>query len=225
MSKHRNKIDKVLRVWIATISVLTAASEVQASSSLVDSLPELDRRTLLRGIRKPKSPGKLPSKYVVNHEGIQNKEQTQHEFNYGDDAVDLIWDDSESSTALYGRDQSGVELEASKHVKSIEEWSYDDDDDLVVKALSYYPEQLGATSHLSEMIADTCEEADSVLANEIPVSVPRGISDEELGLNYREFEVIQDLEEQAEHTDIQDTALSIGQEVAQLSDLEVGNVS
>ncbi|WP_395476645.1 autotransporter outer membrane beta-barrel domain-containing protein [Rickettsia endosymbiont of Pantilius tunicatus] len=222
MKKHRNKIDKVLRVWIAAISVLTATSEVQASSSLVDSLPELDRRTLLRGIKKPKSSGKLPSKYVVNHERIQNKEQVKHEFNYADDAVDLTWDDNEISTALYGRDHSGMASEESKRIKSIEDWSYDDDD-LVVEALSYYPEQLGTTSHLSEMIADTCEEADSVLANAIPKSVVKSISDEDLELNYREFEAMQDLEDRAEHADIQDTAPSIGQEVAQLSDLEVGN--
>lgn len=223
MQKHRNKIDKVLRVWIAAISVLTAASEVQASSSLVDSLPELDRRALLRGIRKPKSPGKLPSKYVVNHEEIQNKEQTQHEFDYGDDAVDLTWDDNESSTALYGWDQSGTTSEESKYVKYLEEWSYDNDDDLVVNALSYYPEQLGTTSHLSEMIADTCEEADSVLSNAIPKSVVESISDEELELNYRDVEAMDNLEEQMEYDDIQDTAPSIGQEIVQLSDLEVGN--
>lgn len=223
MQKHRNKIDKVLRVWVAAILVLTAASEVQASSSTVDSLPELDRRTLLRGIRKPKSPSKLPSKYVANSERIQNKEQVQHEFNDADDAVDLTWDDNESSTALYGRDQSGVASEESKHVKSIEDWSYDDDDDLIVNALSYYPDQLGDTSHLSETIADSCKEADALLANEITVSVVEGISDEDLELNYREFEAMQDLEGQAEHADIQDIAPSIGQGVAQVSDLEVGN--
>jgi outer membrane autotransporter protein len=208
MQKHRNKIDKVLRVWIATISVLTAASEVQASSSFVDSLPELDRRTLLRGIRKPKSPGKLPSKYVVNHEGIQNKEQTQHEFDYGDDAVDLTWDDS-ADGMFYGHNDATVSEEKQ--------------DALVLKALSYYPDQLGDTHHLSEMIADTCEDADALLANGIPVSVVESISNEELELNYRDVEVMQNLEDQAEYDDIQDTAPSIGQEVAQISDLEVGN--
>lgn len=223
MQKHRNKIDKVLRVWIAAISVLTAANKVQASSSTIDILPELDRRTLLRGIRKPKSPGKLPSKYVANSERIQNKEQIQHEFDYADDAVDLTWDDHESSTALYGWDQSGTESEESKYVKSLEDWSYDEDDDLVVNALSYYPEQLGYAHSVSEMIADTCEEADSLTANEIPISVVGGISDEELELNYREFETMQDLEDQAERADIQDTAPSIGQVVTQVFDLDVSN--
>ncbi|MCC8419291.1 MAG: autotransporter outer membrane beta-barrel domain-containing protein [Rickettsia endosymbiont of Glossina mortisans submortisans] len=209
MNKNIQKLDKLLRVWIAAISVLAAASDVGASS-VVDSLPELDRRTLLRGIRKLKSLGKLPSKYVVNHEKIQDKERVQYEFDYADYAVDLTWDDSADSM-FYGQDDFTVSEEKQ--------------DDLVLKALSYYPDQLVDTSHLSDMIADTCEEADSLIANEIPGSMPRGISEEELELNYRDVEAMQNLEDQAEYDDIQDTAPSIGQEVAQISDLEVGNVS
>lgn len=208
MRKHRNKIDKILRVWIVAISVFAAASEVQASSSLVDSLPELDSRTLLRGIRKPKSPGKLPSKYVANSERVQNKEQTQHELTHASDAVDLTWDDSADSM-FYGQDDAIVSEEKQ--------------DTLVLKALSYYPEQQGDTYHLSDMIAATCEEADALLANEIPVSGVESISDEELEVNYREFEVMQDLEDQAEHADIQDTAANIGQEVVRVSNLDIDN--
>lgn len=225
MNKHRNKIDRLLRVWIATISVLTAASDVQASG-LVDSLPELDRRTLSRGIRKPKNAGKLPTNAVSNDD-IQRIEQVQHGLEDTNNASDLTWDDNENGTMLYGRDQSDLVSEKRRYVNYIEDWSFDEEDtpldDLAVNALSYYPEASSISGTLSA-IQQICDENDALLANKIPSGKIDTINDEELELNYREVSALQNEEEQEECGHTQNQAYSLEEAVEQTSDSGIGSV-